>query len=527
MEDDNMRQQWSRRIPYFLSAITGVVLFYLYLTASYPVFISDDYYIFTRISEAGILPVTLHPGEYFFLFLRPVAHCYYWLLYTLFDTNALLMKWFGAGVLLATVAAFFFTIEKASKRFQLGIPASIIAAACVMLAFHRDLAFTVLWISNINELLAALFYLLTLNLLLGRLSPGKLVLAVLFFLFSILSKQSGLHLPVLVFLFLFGRRKTLDASTHKRLFIAAVVMLIIAALAAGANYLLYFSRSEWALADMIFRKPLAILGTTVYMLFPLFGKSLYFYFLAHRSLALAAAAFLSAVLLLLLVRSHRLTDVFVRRALPCLLFILIIFFPRILAGGGDRLNAIQLLWLMFILSVLLSRLKNRTVQIAIVFLFLLQNAASSLALINELKGNDRSTNQLVAAIRNYRKAHSGKLYVVPSYIHSWHLPYYLHYLSTGRFGKDTDVSFSAVYVQGPFGVWYDAPVTVSRNGSILTVSTDSASPANLVVWSDGESQVLERTKSMIRGSSQIRIRLPDSLRSHHVVQLAGDSLIEK
>ncbi len=505
-----------------------VILFYIPLIYSFSIFYNDDYYIFYKISMNHGMPVTLDIDEKFFFFLRPVTYFYFWLQYLLFNTSSLAMKYFAMCINTGTAVILFLSLKKASEKFSLSINKLGSAALCFGMIIHKDFAHGVLWISNINESLAALFYILTFYFLLkDKVTTKNILLSFIFYLLSVFSKQQGLHFPLLLILYYYFFRQTMDAESKKNVVILMIASMIAFIVVLFLNY--YFMKAEnidYSFFYSLWKKPFAFAGTVFYMMFPLVGKEVYAYFLIHKSYVIVVGIPILICLILIAYFKRKYLRHKIFAVLIILCMIGIIYFPRMMAPGGERLNAIQLIWFTAGLSLVLKKMKIKVI-ICCCIIFIVQNGYSSIVLSKELWIQENKVRTLIKEIEDLRIKDNRPICIVPSISNYWNIPFMLYYLNNHEFGNQNDVVFTDVMAYSLEAVPFENTIEVNKEKNIISVSVDSKSSSYLDLYYNSTLKIFEKKKHKIRGYNRITFELPEKLMKYEILQYDGTGLVQK
>jgi len=188
----------------FLSSIFYGIAIYLY-----PGFHTDDYLNFGLVSlnyrnffSLNILSISSYELSHFVI--RPISYLSLFYNHILFDTNSVLMKSAIIPIHIIFVCLFYCFLNLSSEFFQIKFNVYLALFISILLSFHPNNFWWVYWVSNQNELLMMLFYLLALIFILKYLNGSVkkyLWLYLIAFLLSIFSKQQAIHLPILIIFF--------------------------------------------------------------------------------------------------------------------------------------------------------------------------------------------------------------------------------------------------------------------------------------------------------------------------------------
>lgn len=508
---------------YLSVMIGGLVIFYIPLVHSFPIFYSDDYYIFYSISKHPLVPIALESGEKFFLFLRPITYFYLWLQFHIFSDSAILMKYFGCLINIATIVLLFLTIQIGNNKFRLSLNPWIVAILCMALGLHRDYAHSILWISNINELLASLFYVMAFYVLLNDIEKPKNIFFVLFlFTLSVLSKQQGLHFPILLILYRLYLAGSLNSLEKRNLHLLICGSLFVAVLIIIGTYFIYIGDNN-QLLESLWKKPFSIVGTLFYMLFPAIGENVYNYFMIYKSIAFITAIFLiTAIIILCFIYKESFYRW--RKTILCILLVTcIVFIPRIAVEGGERLNGIPLLWLTVGLLFLFGSIKKGIVYIVLCVL-VLQNIYSGIMVKDELWHQENRMRYFINKVLDYRQVYDQPLYIIPS-ISKMSSVFYK--LENNKFDVYKQLLFSDIIAKNRISQEFLQTISVRRENKIITVEVDSASLTYLLMRKKHNLSIISYKKSNMGGYSMVTFELPDTLSNYRIVQFDGNDLINK
>lgn len=306
-----------------------------------PDYYSDDFLVFFYIQES-LQTLTL-PGltTPFYLGLRP-GFVFILSLLHFITADPVFTKIFLLFCSLALVFISWRIITLAGKLYGFTPTGVIIAMGLFFIAFHPDTLYSVFWISNGNELLMTIFYagsIYSLLLLMQNGKTGYLLFSLVLFLISASMKQTGLHLPFLAALFLTVYPPGGSKESHRR---TVYILAGAGILAAAVSAFLHASTQYAGILGSIdvWKKPFAVAGTLLYVLNPEAGSRLYGYFLMNKLYAVIAAVPVTAAAGWYIYRKR----VSMGKIFFWLAVFLLIFYPRMMAPGGDRVNMIQVFW---------------------------------------------------------------------------------------------------------------------------------------------------------------------------------------
>lgn len=380
--------------PYIKWIIITNLIIYIPIILIINQFILDDYYLFYLISQKPSVPISLNPDEAFFLFMRPVSYAFFWIDYHIFYTNALLMKSISLFLHIILALLFFQLLKRIFILFEKQINDFILFLVTMLFCIHLDSSIWVYWISNKTELLALLFYLLSIHSFLSYIKSNNncyIQLSTIFYVLSILSKQTGLHLPFLIFYILF-LKKNIGTQLNKKVllkyFIINIIIMIVISI---TNYLVF--QSDLNLLSIIWKKPFSILGNVLHVLIPFYSQDLYNYFLVNKVWAfILLGLFISALLFILSIFSNKKN---VKNILYALVLFFIVMYPRFLAVAETRINGILVVWFFIMVAFILNRIQFRF-SIIILIMFLLYNSSTLFIRIQEINYKIKTYDKMVS-----------------------------------------------------------------------------------------------------------------------------------
>lgn len=344
------------------------LLYYIPFIFMHPGFMLDDFYIFHLIKTFPKDLFVKSPDEMFFLFFRPLSFITFRLDYFLWATNFIPMKIMSLVIHLLLIVSLYFFITKISKLIELKINCIIITLLLIIFSIHSDAILWIIWISNRTELLMLLFYLLSIFAFLQYMILSKkriyLILSTISFILSLLSKQSGLHIPILFFFlsFYISKETNIKIKFNKDLFVFFTILIIIMSAFLLVNIKFATTNDNMELfINNLWKKPFSLIGIVLNVILPDFGNVIYYFFLLNKLLAISL--FIGLILGMYLLRGKiQLTNV-----LYIVILLIIISFPRIFTAGGTRINSVFLLWIIIILYMFFTRINNNYSKVLIVF----------------------------------------------------------------------------------------------------------------------------------------------------------------
>ncbi|MBU0559544.1 MAG: glycosyltransferase family 39 protein [Bacteroidetes bacterium] len=257
-----------------------------------PQFILDDFYIFHVIENVNPYPIAININEEFYLFLRPVAYFIMWIGNTLFGTHSIFYKLFHFVFHLVFVAVVYDFLFKIMQWKGFSIKSWKALLILVFLTINPIVLYWIVEINNITELLMILFYAASLRSIFIYIfinhSNKYLLLYALFFILSALSKQIGLHLPLLILVFLYALRSKIGRSVFNKSYNISIILLIFTLAYSLINAFVY-SEQVGEIFAVLWKKPFAAVGIIILTLNSLIGNYIYYFFLDKKLIALITA----------------------------------------------------------------------------------------------------------------------------------------------------------------------------------------------------------------------------------------------
>jgi hypothetical protein len=326
-----------------LSFLAGILFINIF-----PGFISDDYYIY-RVVKGTAAPVCTNPEEIFFLFLRPVSWFSFYIDQNVFSGFSYPAKLFSLSLHLVLIYILYqlcCLVQGFAGKDKIDYTAVVLAV--LIFTVHPDVVMYLAYLNNRTELLMILFYAASVLVFLKYCNKTIskytfILLAPALYTLSILSKQTGIHLPLLFLLALF--LLDINKEMRKVIIIVSIIMIMIAVFFSYINYTLIDIDS--AILSSFWKKPFAMAGTFLFVTVPFAAEDIYSYFIMNKVSAVVIAFVLSFVLSFYAIKKR-----FIKQAVIASLFIIILFYPRILHTGGGRINTHLLLCMSMIIVLL-------------------------------------------------------------------------------------------------------------------------------------------------------------------------------
>lgn len=434
------------RLSIILVLLTAAV--YVPLILQQSDFRTDDYYLLTLIAEHGIVsPFDGQHYQYFSAF-RLVPMLTLAVDYAIHGSNPMGYYFFNLAVQIAIVLVFFNVLRRIFDDFFDARDELYPFLMALILAFHADLFYNVVWISNRTEGLLLLLYLCAVAFFLRFYQLSRWVdyfLALTFTALTLLTKEQAIHLPLLVAILAVvttrtsGRRWSavkLVGTLLPVVMLAASILLLRWIFDPGASFFV-----SWYSGKKLF----SLVGINLIAFHPTAAEPLFHFFVQHKLAAAVAGLMAAAVLLFILRRSDRRK----RWVVTMLLLIFIaISFPRVLYHVLPRINSIQAAFLLVAIGILLLGVRRKW-RYGMVIALLLAHAVGMYVELREwrkVSSNDRYVELLASegergGMRNY---------LFLTWYHD-HARYAMYYLRHGRFGSDPSVRRLPLYLDRRYG----------------------------------------------------------------------------
>jgi hypothetical protein len=250
----------------------------------------------------------------------------------------------------------------------------------------------------------------------------------LFFLLSLFSKQTGLHLPILFLLVSVIKRKELliHSIDLKKFFIISFVILVLISL---VNFLVY--QNDLNIASIVWKKPFSIIGNLLHIIIPFHSQGIYNFFLINKILAII---FLGVLVLSIIVIFFIIKN---KKVLSCILFgaifFIIVMYPRLLAVAEPRINGILIFWFLVAIAFLLHKFKSHF-NIIICFLFLVYYSTTFVIRLGEINHKIGKYNRTVDEFIYSVKDSPRKDFVIVGE-NNFTLNYQAYFHEHGKFGS--------------------------------------------------------------------------------------------
>lgn len=507
----------------WLISVGIIAGFSVLLIIGFPSFYADEFPIFGEIALHPEQLLKTDPKAEYHLFVRPISHVVLWLYFHGAGTNAIVMKCFNLALLLLllyVVGRFLLTFQHADPKKP---DTLVVALLLLWLGTHPSLQHSVLFISNITELLSALFY-ATALLFVTRMWDAEtgrggttIFLAISAFIASILSKQTGLHLPLTILLLALLTGRWRGSTERKRTILFSLISGVIAVLFAVFNYV-FLVHGDWTpWKEILWRVPFRIANSLVYIFLPLYANELHYFFSSHKALAVALAVG-GLIILLVVLRKAR----FLRASrIGWVILGLSVYLPLVLVAVGDRLQTIPLLWVVIGGAYLSDRVPSHVFSAAIGILILL-NIIASAQLPTRLERVARYADQVCSELLRVSSGRKTEIIISDPYL-GYDPSYMAYFQRTGKFGKDDHIGYPRIHSWIP--VYWDAGeaelrrrFTVYRKGD--TIVATALSKASIILPTHRTGKILQsRLHSRFTGFESITFLREEMRESHERICL--------
>lgn len=491
--------------------IISNLIYYLPSIIYFPSFYSDDFYIFTNIFQSPNSFVSTSPQDYFYLFFRPISYFYFWIDFHIWGSNSFGMKLNNLSLHLILLVVFFYTLIESAKFFKIKLNYILLTSIVLILSFHPDSSFWILWISNSTELLVILFYCLSFLSFLKYFANEKeknifLLLYILFFGLSILAKQNSLHLPALIIFISYLFKDRIDNNKFKKIILINIIGFAVVIIFILFNYL--FSNIGQELYPNIWKKPFALIGTLVYVVFPFWGEQFYNFFLLNKPIAVVTllAAFISLFIYVYKKKNYL-------KLAHIIFFVIIVFIPRIFTAGGNRINSIIIFWFFIAAFIFISKLQSKIIYVFIsVYLIsiLFFSTQQTIMLNNNCNYRLDRVKALSQFIKNVEKKKTLIVISEGTYLYSYEVYFYcnnnfgiekrIQHFPFRYFFQNRDLKYSSVPLVN--GYLRNDTLKIFTASNLLSIFSD------INKLKDYHIKILKETDSLGRGISEIVALLP-------------------
>lgn len=485
------------------------LIFYLPIIFSSLKFYDDDFIIFTYINNNPYSPIITDPYAQYFLFLRPLSYFSFWIDYTLFSDNYIAIKLVSLIFHIIFIMVVYFLLNRISKRFNLFTDTKIILLLCLILSIHLDPLLLIIFINNRTEQLMILFYSLSLLYFIKYTEvfyKKYIVLSFLYFLLSVLSKQTGLHLP-LVFLVFILYEYHLSKTTYFRdkglvyFFIFSVIIIFISTI---LN--LYFYENQVSIFDNLLKKPFTIFSIFIHTVIPLYSNYIHSYFIINKLYAVILFIIAFSIIILfffLLKKKYKIKNDKIFLALALFTIILI---PRIFAIGSQRLNSIMLVWICISFLFIDKFISNRVLIYSTLIILFLFSTISFYVRSKDITASNNFKEENFAKLSKLIDSRKSNTLVLCSDTYDV-VPYKYHYYNKHYFGKSdklisVPILYELVLVNYDISLYKKVFINCGRNGNQFTLSSDDPLIYLLIYKNDSSINLVNIKETLISDSGR-------------------------
>lgn len=429
-------------IPLFL--ILGFT-FLMVIILLFPNYFSDDFLVFNLVKQNYFDFLKGVENEYF-LKTRPLSYLVFQL-YSQLLQSSILMKMFNGGFYLVFIWVTFFTFKNLLELFNSTGKYVDVILVLTLIFLNPDNLIMVFWISNLTELYSLLFYSISIFYFLKWIrnlnSTKYYILGLLSFIISLLFKQQGLHIPLLLIFYFYFLSSNLKIREKENLFIAILVIVFL--IFSIWNWVEYRSFTNQAFSN-IWKKPFAIIGTFIYVINPIVGKTLYDFFIIYKKIAFIFMLVLTSGFIYSVFKNW--IKLSFKKLSPYLIFVLIILYPRIFAQGGGRLNSILIFWFAFLLLILVS--KNIKYSKSILIILIAVNFISTFILIGNWKLEEAKRRQVIFQLSDFVAKIDKPVIIICSPFYK-EIIYESYFVKKKVFGADNKINFGGCKTLNAWG----------------------------------------------------------------------------
>lgn len=517
---------------YIIIIIITNLLFYLPVIFSSIKFFDDDYIIFAYIQNNISKPFISDTYAQYFLFLRPLSYFSFWIDYSIFSDNYIAMKIVSLSFHICFIISFYYLLKRIITLFNIAVNDIAAILVSLILSIHLDCLLWISLICNRTEQLMILFYVLSSISFLIYFDQEKrlyLLLSALFFLMSILAKQSGLHLP-LIFLYFVLYTKKMKPQNIRGLKLFFIFTLIILISFSILNFIIY--HDQLGITENIWKKPFTIIGILLHSVFPIFSNYIYNFFIINKELAAIVG---SGILIFLLILLKKL-KISRKKIIYLSILVALILYPRIFAVGSQRLNGVLLVWLCILMLFVVGYIKNKTLAYTFLgFIIIFQAISFIIRASAIIEGNKFKEEKFQKFFSNV-DLNSGNTLVLCSDTFDI-LPYKYHYYSQKAFGKSkniitTPIFYELVLVNHDLSLYEKDFINCRKDGKQYIITTSDPLIYLLIYQHEVDSDFImvkdKKESDSGRGYKEITFELTNKMTKNvsNIVYFTGTKWIE-
>lgn len=435
-----MKTDKNIRFRSVLIVVTSVCIAYTYFIFRFNGFMGDDFGLFGLIKSRPDNFISFNIQDPFYLFFRPFSYFTHWLDFQILGLSAVEMKYVSVSFACVLGVLFYLLQEEILIFFRIQISNSILIVTSIFALTNLVTVISVIWISERNQLLMTLMYVLSIFSFFKYLNGSKngyLFIMLVSFVGSLLSKQQSVHLPFLLLATIIIFRKRIEYSRLRKIKIALFLSVFVSIIA-----IIFFSfYQDLYLRILIYnlwKKPFFYFISIVYVLFPYIADNLYLFFVENK---IFTALILSVLLLSVMIFINKIPR---RRNLFFFIVIyMIAAYPVIFLSVQARLLELQVMILSLLLSSILPLYAGRKISTYIIALLTILSFAFTCIKVVELEdGKARFTNDITKINNLFEESGKRKLLFLNNNYLTFPLPYQMYYEKYGSFEKYDNVYFT-------------------------------------------------------------------------------------
>ena len=416
------------------SAVLLNIVYYLFLIQRHQYFLTDDFLNFGIISSNYSNFISLDLSnissyEKFYFVTRPLTYLLSLFELKIFSYHSELMKIFSLLLHSTLLISLYLLIKQLSLFFKVELNGVALFISLILFGLHPNNMWWIYWISDQNELLMILFYTLSIYSAISYLNSMNrkyLYFYLLFYILSIITKQEGLNLPVIILIFIYYFKDRISFEKYKALknySLAGVVILI------SYSVFTYLFSANNIKFEYLLKKPFSLAGNLLLVLFPLNSLSNYEYFVEHKMLAFIIGTSFTILAVLLIITKK----ISLKPILFAILLVVVSFYPRIFDVANNRINTIQVLSFSIAVYAIISlKSKFRNYYIAGMAVLIVLNCFEIKSVTTYYESLKEM--QYSQASEYSEHLNENKISVISFWAHL--LPYQTYFLKNHSFGKD-------------------------------------------------------------------------------------------
>ncbi|CAN5669955.1 hypothetical protein BH10BAC5_BH10BAC5_14490 [soil metagenome] len=426
-----------KHFAFLLIALFIIVLYYLKLISDHPYFLTDDYLNFgiIKLNYSNFISFNLSEVssyEKFYFYTRPITYLISLMDIKFFSENPFQMKLFSLLLNSILIIALFYLLKEVSAMFVKKISGIAILITLLLFGLHPNNMWWIYWISDQNEMIMILFYIVSLFSVIRYINTSEkkyLVSYLLFYVFSIFTKQQPLHLPVMVLIIAYYFKNNFSTKQFWQIKVFSIYGIAIMTI---YSFFTYINSTNDFKFEYLLKKPFSLGGNLLYVIFPYNSLANYEYATEHKLVVYLLVSLIIILTSILIYFKYLSFKVFTFS----LLILVVSFYPRLIDGANNRINTIQvLLFCILIFIAISSKFNFRKYVISGVLIIIVLNCYETNAIVSYYKSLKNL--QLDQATGYNEGEYDKKTAIIAFWSHL--LPYQLHFIRNKAFGKD-DIS---------------------------------------------------------------------------------------